>query len=576
MKNTFVFFYIFLSYVQCVDIPGCGALKNIKWNSSCMLSSTKQLHNLDQFVFSIKNLLLLDGIFYYLVPPNSSENYKSYMQSKFSRVTNNEIEFQVVDVAYSPLKIQRMVKEVKDYKMGVVFHSGNIKTFSHPQLVGLPFFYEPAGHLYHLLTRAFENSKTIETYRNSTMLLTTVSNQSNIDWETGTSMNCFSSDGLLHLSTSKLTRNTLYILRHVLIYLPENNNKHDKQKTQQLPQDVFNYCKNNGYAYDSSGDIQDGKKYNVSIGTIFKNEAQFLLEWIAYHTIVGVQHFYLFNDESTDEFMEVLQPLVEKNLVTLFNYSNTFLNSKFGFQQSFLKFLGDIYYQETKWLLNIDIDEFLVIKDDKYNGNINEFILQNEILRSETGSLQIGREAFAGNFNPIKKSELVTNKLTYKAGPSTYGKPMVNTNGLDRVLIHWGYTFAPIRNVRLEKNCIIHPKLDNISYDTNCVENEPISVFHYIVKSYDRCLAKMLEKTDWRVEAGQAYCKQMVSEYKYAPENYQRDFRLAYMTDKICDRMKLLNNKWYDKNSICQDYQFNNDPKNFGGEQNLKQQKILG
>eukprot|EP01024_Parvocaulis_polyphysoides_P000474 TRINITY_DN1011_c0_g1_i1.p1 TRINITY_DN1011_c0_g1~~TRINITY_DN1011_c0_g1_i1.p1 ORF type:complete len:298 (-),score=7.11 TRINITY_DN1011_c0_g1_i1:5-898(-) len=223
MKNTFVFFYIFLSYVQCVDIPGCGALKNIKWNSSCMLSSTKQLHNLDQFVFSIKNLLLLDGIFYYLVPPNSSENYKSYMQSKFSRVTNNEIEFQVVDVAYSPLKIQRMVKEVKDYKMGVVFHSGNIKTFSHPQLVGLPFFYEPAGHLYHLLTRAFENSKTIETYRNSTMLLTTVSNQSNIDWETGTSMNCFSSDGLLHLSTSKLTRNTLYILRHVLIYLPDSS-----------------------------------------------------------------------------------------------------------------------------------------------------------------------------------------------------------------------------------------------------------------------------------------------------------------------------------------------------------------
>eukprot|EP01024_Parvocaulis_polyphysoides_P009844 TRINITY_DN13199_c0_g1_i1.p3 TRINITY_DN13199_c0_g1~~TRINITY_DN13199_c0_g1_i1.p3 ORF type:complete len:138 (-),score=4.69 TRINITY_DN13199_c0_g1_i1:75-488(-) len=137
------------------------------------------------------------------------------------------------------------------------------------------------------------------------MLLTTVSNQSTIDWETGTSINCFSSDGLLDVNTTKLTRNTLYILREARIFLPEYI-KHDKSKTKQLPQYVFNYCKNNGYAYDYSGDIQDAKKYNVSIGTIFKNEAQYLLEWIAYHTIIGIEHFYLFNDDSTDEFMEVL------------------------------------------------------------------------------------------------------------------------------------------------------------------------------------------------------------------------------------------------------------------------------
>ena len=46
------------------------------------------------------------------------------------------------------------------------------------------------------------------------------------------------------------------------------------------------------------------KKYNLSICAIFKNEAKYLKEWIEYHRIFGVDHFYLYNIGSRDSFLD--------------------------------------------------------------------------------------------------------------------------------------------------------------------------------------------------------------------------------------------------------------------------------
>ena len=46
-------------------------------------------------------------------------------------------------------------------------------------------------------------------------------------------------------------------------------------------------------------------KYNVSICAIFKNEALYLKEWIEFHRIVGIEHFYMYNNNSEDNFREI-------------------------------------------------------------------------------------------------------------------------------------------------------------------------------------------------------------------------------------------------------------------------------
>ena len=37
-------------------------------------------------------------------------------------------------------------------------------------------------------------------------------------------------------------------------------------------------------------------QYEVSICAMYKNEAKYILEWIEYHLMIGVDHFYLYNN----------------------------------------------------------------------------------------------------------------------------------------------------------------------------------------------------------------------------------------------------------------------------------------
>ena len=51
-------------------------------------------------------------------------------------------------------------------------------------------------------------------------------------------------------------------------------------------------------------------KYQVSLCLIFKNEAPFLKEWLDYHLTIGVSHFYLYNNNSDDNYLDVIKPYI--------------------------------------------------------------------------------------------------------------------------------------------------------------------------------------------------------------------------------------------------------------------------
>lgn len=114
---------------------------------------------------------------------------------------------------------------------------------------------------------------------------------------------------------------------------------------------------------------EEPKKYQLSICAVFKNEARYLKEWIEYHQLVGVNHFYLYNNNSKDGYQEVLKPYIQKNLVTLIQWPDYLGTLKE--EDIFLWSLGTQVpaYEnavkcqagnETKWLVFVDIDEYLV------------------------------------------------------------------------------------------------------------------------------------------------------------------------------------------------------------------------
>ena len=96
------------------------------------------------------------------------------------------------------------------------------------------------------------------------------------------------------------------------------------------------------------------KKYNVSICAIFKNESYYLREWLEFNHLVGVEHFYLYNNNSEDDYLRVLNPYIKKGLVTLIDWPH---NQKQ--MESYIDCINN-YSSESKWIGFIDIDEFIV------------------------------------------------------------------------------------------------------------------------------------------------------------------------------------------------------------------------
>ena len=111
------------------------------------------------------------------------------------------------------------------------------------------------------------------------------------------------------------------------------------------------------------------KKYFFSVCALFKNEARYLKEWLEYHLLIGVDHFYLYDLGSNDHYMKVLRPYFEKKLVTLVHWQDycgeeneekTYiwaLGTQIPAYENAAKFRAA---KETTWLAFLDIDEFLV------------------------------------------------------------------------------------------------------------------------------------------------------------------------------------------------------------------------
>lgn len=107
------------------------------------------------------------------------------------------------------------------------------------------------------------------------------------------------------------------------------------------------------------------KKYEFAICCIFKNEAPFLKEWIEFHTMIGVEHFYMYNNNSEDNYEEVLKPYIDKGIVSLK------LWNKDHAQMEAYKDFYTTKKDETQWVSFLDPDEYMC---PVYRHNLHDWI----------------------------------------------------------------------------------------------------------------------------------------------------------------------------------------------------------
>jgi hypothetical protein len=86
---------------------------------------------------------------------------------------------------------------------------------------------------------------------------------------------------------------------------------------------------------------------------IYRDEADYLAEWIEFHRLVGFERFYLYNNLSSDNHRNALDSYIEDGLVVLHDWPHE--PGQFGAYDHCIATHGE----EARWIGFFDIDEFV-------------------------------------------------------------------------------------------------------------------------------------------------------------------------------------------------------------------------
>lgn len=92
----------------------------------------------------------------------------------------------------------------------------------------------------------------------------------------------------------------------------------------------------------------------VHICCLAKNEGKYLREWLLFHQLIGVSHILLYDNSSTDDTRQVIQPFVESGFVDVVPWLWSSPCQLAAYHDAIYRYRG-----RKLWLAFIDLDEFL-------------------------------------------------------------------------------------------------------------------------------------------------------------------------------------------------------------------------
>lgn len=147
--------------------------------------------------------------------------------------------------------------------------------------------------------------------------------------------------------------------------------------------------------------------------TTFKNEAPYILEWVAFYKVLGFDHIVVFTNDCTDGTNNMLKRLEELGQVT-FRINRV---GPGGIHRSALRQANRLsVVKNADWLFVCDIDEFLNIHVG--NHKIDDLI---EATGSDVDAISIPWRLFSNSGRNVLRNELVIRQFTDAELPPVSG-----------------------------------------------------------------------------------------------------------------------------------------------------------
>eukprot|EP01026_Neomeris_dumetosa_P073998 TRINITY_DN766_c0_g1_i2.p1 TRINITY_DN766_c0_g1~~TRINITY_DN766_c0_g1_i2.p1 ORF type:complete len:433 (-),score=23.32 TRINITY_DN766_c0_g1_i2:616-1914(-) len=210
------------------------------------------------------------------------------------------------------------------------------------------------------------------------------------------------------------------------------------------------------YWANETGQHQVAKTHMAEVAAclLAKDEHFDILEWIAYHKYIGVGKFYIYDNNSVPPMIQLLRNLMTESLIEYMYLNDSFLVDDYFVRKKYVNLkkpkskrslMNSIqvwvntnclrsYHKRHKWMVVIDVDEFLVLGNEKQPvenpPNLPLFLQQYE----KTGGLLVYRRSFGNSGHTNRPTEGVLVSYTDCTGDiasrkrQSFPKYIVNTN----------------------------------------------------------------------------------------------------------------------------------------------------
>jgi hypothetical protein len=203
----------------------------------------------------------------------------------------------------------------------------------------------------------------------------------------------------------------------------------------------------------------------LSIAAIVKNEARYIEEWLVFHRKLGVEHFYIYDHESTDDLLTVLKPYL--HFITYLKVEGI------APQLQVYRHAIEAAKKDTYWLGLVDIDEFILPTNKQ---SISKFLEEYEL----APGVCVNWMLYGNSYYKTRQTGLVTDTFDYRASTNNPVNNHVKTilQPTQFVAIttphHCHYKYG---------RCAVNEKYVSVNSPFSPNSTELIRVNHYFTKS---------------------------------------------------------------------------------------------
>ncbi|MCL2416820.1 MAG: glycosyltransferase family 92 protein [Bacteroidales bacterium] len=216
-------------------------------------------------------------------------------------------------------------------------------------------------------------------------------------------------------------------------------------------------------------------QYYLTVCAIAKNEGAYFDEWIKWHHDLGVEKFYIYDNESIDNTKEVLEPYIKSGLVEYIFFPGKRRQIP-AYDDCLEKHRFDAH-----WIAVIDLDEFIVPIKDK---TIPDFLKRFESF----SAVEINWLVYGSGGAKEKKSGTVMERFTQHSLPEHELNRKVKTIVNPRCIFNFIGCHEASRICG--KTADSHGSPITKSFNDRSPQHDVIRINHYAVKSYEEFLEK--------------------------------------------------------------------------------------